>query len=123
MNPPADRFPGADDPSEAGAFLAGTRPVAANAAARLVSDARDRHHERTVRQLAARLEAVAGVTERSLAGARPLAPQVLALEAATRHAVELGVLARDEAEAIWAEVADRHPGVAWCRAGCADLAA
>ncbi|MDQ3859423.1 MAG: hypothetical protein M3327_13440 [Actinomycetota bacterium] len=88
-----------------------------------MTHARDRHHERTARLLAARLEAVAGVTERSLTGARPLAPQVLALEAATRHAVELDVLSRDEADAIWAEVAHRHPGVPWCRAGCPGLAA
>ena len=81
------------------------------------------HHDRTVRLLAARLEAAAGVTERSLVGARPLEPHVLALEAATRHAVDLDLLSRDEAEAIWAEVAKRHPAVPWCRAGCPGLAA
>ncbi len=81
------------------------------------------HHERIVRLLAARLDAVAGVTERSLVGARPLEPHVLALEAATRHAVELDLLSRDEAEAIWAGVAQRHPDVAWCRSGCPGLVA
>ena len=81
------------------------------------------HHERTVRLLAARLDAVAGVTERSLVGARRLEPHVLALEAATRHAVELELLSPDEAQAIWTQVAERHPAVAWCRGGCPGLAA
>jgi transcription elongation GreA/GreB family factor len=84
---------------------------------------RQAHQERTMRLLEARLEALAAVTERSLSGARPVAAQILALEAATRHAVRLHVLSRDEAGAIWASVAERHPSVAWCQAGCPSLAA
>jgi hypothetical protein len=86
---------------------------------------RDRqgHHDRTVRLLEARLEALAAVTERSLSGPRPVAAQILALEAATRHAVQLRVLSSDEAGAIWASVAERHPSVGWCQAGCPSLAA
>jgi hypothetical protein len=78
---------------------------------------RQRHHERTARLLEARLEALAGVTERSLSGPRPVDRQIIALEAATRHAVELRLLSRDEAGAIWASVAERHPSVGWCRRG------
>jgi hypothetical protein len=86
---------------------------------------RDRrvHHDRTVRLLEARLEALAGVTERCLSGPRPVDPQVFALEAATRHAVELRLLSRDEAGAIWASVGERHPSVGWCQGGCPGLAA
>lgn len=73
------------------------------------------HHDRTVRLLECRLEALAGVSERSLAGPRPLEREVLAVEAATRHAVELRLVSAEEAEAIWAAVARRHPGVRWCR--------
>jgi hypothetical protein len=72
---------------------------------------------RTARLLEARLEWLAGIAERSPAGARPLDPGVLAVEAATRHAVGLGLLSPDEASAIWAAVARRHPGVPWCRDG------
>ena len=81
------------------------------------------HHDRTVRLLEARLEWAADVTERSLSGARLLDRHVVALEAATRHAVELEVVSPDEARAIWAAVAGRHPTVPWCRAGCSGLAA
>ena len=80
-------------------------------------------HDRTLRLLAARLEAVADVTERCLSGSRAVEHQVLALEAATRHAVRLAVLSEDEAQALWADVAERHPAVSWCRAGCRTLAA
>ena len=74
-------------------------------------------HDRTARLLEARLDWLAGMAERSPAGARPLEPRVLAAEAATRHAVVLGLLAPADARAIWARVARRHPGVAWCREG------
>lgn len=83
----------------------------------------DRHHDRTVRLLELRLEALADVSERSLSGARPLDRRVLAAEAATRHAVELELLSREEAGRIWAAVARRHPGVRWCQSGCPGLAA
>lgn len=84
---------------------------------------REIHHERTVRLLEYRLETVASATERSLSGPRPLEHQVLAIEAATRHAVRLDVLTPQEAQRIWADVGRRHPGVAWCRSGCSGLAA
>ena len=73
------------------------------------------HHDRTARLLEARLEILAGACERSLSGGRPLDGHVLAVEAATRHAIELEVLTADEAGEIWASVARRHPAVAWCR--------
>ena len=66
---------------------------------------------------------MAGLTERSLSGPRSVEIQVLALEAATRHAVDLDLFSRDEAGALWAEVAERHPAVPWCRDGCPGLAA
>ena len=75
------------------------------------------HHHRTIRLLESRLEALAGASERSLCGPRPLDRRVLAVEAATRHAVELQLLSREEAGAIWAAVARRHPLVRWCQAG------
>jgi len=80
-------------------------------------------HDRALRLLEARLELVAGLTERSLSGRRSVEAQVLALEAATRHAVALQLVTREEANALWAGVAQRHPGVPWCRDGCPGLAA
>jgi hypothetical protein len=80
------------------------------------------HHDRTVRLLEWQLEALANVTERLLSG-RPNDRQVVALEAATRHAVELELLSREEAGGIWNAVAKRHPGVRWCQGGCPGLAA
>jgi hypothetical protein len=77
------------------------------------------HHDRTVRLLERRLEVLADASERSLSGPRPLERQVLGVEAATRHAVELNLLSPDEAGAIWAAVASRHPSVRWCQAGYA----
>jgi hypothetical protein len=78
-------------------------------------------HDRTVRLLERRLEVLADVSERSLSGARPLERHVLALEAATRHAVALELLSDEEARHIWAAVARRHPTVDWCQVGCAGL--
>jgi hypothetical protein len=78
-------------------------------------------HDRTARLLEVRLEILAGVSERSLSGQRPLERHVLAMEAATRHAVALEVLSQEEARRIWAAVARRHPGVRWCQAGCPGL--
>ena len=73
-------------------------------------------HDRTVRLLEARLEALAAATERHLCMPRPHEGEVLALELATRHAVALHVVTEDEAVAIWSGVAERHPTVRWCRA-------
>lgn len=80
-------------------------------------------HDRTVRLLEARLEALAAATERHLCAARAHEGEVLALELATRHAIALSVVSADEAMAIWAAVAARHPAVRWCRAAADDLAA
>jgi hypothetical protein len=80
-------------------------------------------HDRTVRLLEAKLEALAAATERHLCSARPHEGEALALETATHHAVALRVVSAGEAVAIWCAVAERHPTVRWCRAGAADLAA
>jgi hypothetical protein len=77
-------------------------------------DPNDRH-DRIVRLLAVRLEALARVSERSLAGVRPLEPDVLRAAVATRYAIELNLLSLEEADEIWAEVARRHPDADWCR--------
>jgi hypothetical protein len=91
----------------------------------MAEDRTDRQlrHDRTLRLLESRLEALAAATERLLCTPRPHEGEVLALEAATRHAVALAVLSADEAAAVWDAVAERHPGVRWCRADCRDLAA
>ena len=66
--------------------------------------------ERTERLLAGRLEEVACSLERSRAGAH--AEVVLErLSAATAHAVSLRLLSRTRADAIWTDVADRHPAL------------
>ena len=82
----------------------------------------EHRHDRTVRLLEARLEALARVSERALAGSESLEPSVLRAAAATRHAIELELLSLEEAGAIWAQVARRHPHATWCRRGF-DIAA
>ncbi len=72
------------------------------------------HHDRTVRLLEARLEAIARVSDHSLSGLL-VDRQVLAAVTATRHAVELELITRGEADEIWARVAQRHPDAHWCR--------
>jgi hypothetical protein len=74
-------------------------------------------HDRTVRQLEARLEALALASERRPAVERLLERQIIATVAATRHAVALELITSDEAGAIWAGVASRHPTANWCAAG------
>ena len=78
-------------------------------------------HDRTARLLELRLEVLADRTERSLSGPRSVARDILAVEAATRHAVALEVLSQEEAGEIWAKVAERHPNVPWCQSGCPGL--
>ncbi len=80
-------------------------------------------HDRTARLLESRLEVLADRTERSLSGPRSVARDVLAVEAATRHAVALELLSHEEAGEIWAKVAKRHPSVRWCQSGWPDLLA
>jgi hypothetical protein len=72
-------------------------------------------HDRTVRILEARLEALALVSERALTGSRRFDRQILGAAAATRHAVALRLLSAEEAGEIWAGVARRHPDASWCR--------
>jgi hypothetical protein len=71
---------------------------------------------RTARLLEARLEALAVASERSFEGERPFDRQILGVEAATRHAVALELLSPEQAGAIWAGVARRHPDALWCQA-------
>lgn len=73
-------------------------------------------HDRTVRLLEARLEGLASVCERA-PGTHRFDAQVAALTGATRRAVELELLSAEEARAVWAAVAVRHPAAAWCQAG------
>jgi hypothetical protein len=72
-------------------------------------------HDRTVRILEARLEALALVCERAPAVGASLDRQILGATAATRHAVALELLSPEEAGQIWAGVAQRHPRAWWCR--------
>lgn len=70
---------------------------------------------RTARLLEARLETLAAASERSLEGEGTLDSQILGVAAATRHAVALELLSLEQAGAIWAGVARRHPDARWCR--------
>lgn len=72
-------------------------------------------HDRTVRLLEARLEALAVVSQRVPGSGRSYDRHILGAAAATRHAVALHLLSSEEAGAIWADVARRHPGASWCR--------
>jgi hypothetical protein len=74
-------------------------------------------HDRTVRLLAARLDGLAVASMRTPGGERIVRHHILAAIAATRHAVDLGLLSTAEADSIWAEVAERHPDARWCRLG------
>ena len=80
-------------------------------------------HDRTLRLLEARLEALADACERAPRGERRFEPEIDAAVAATRHAVALGLISADEGGAVWADVARRHPRAAWCRRGPRLLAA
>lgn len=74
-------------------------------------------HDRTLRLLEARLETLALASQRSPRGGQPFERQIVAAVAATRHAVALELISSEEAGAIWATVASRYPGAAWCRTG------
>jgi hypothetical protein len=71
-------------------------------------------HDRTVRLLAARLETLAVASIRVPGGERAYRDHILAAVAATRHAIALELLSPEEAGAIWAQVATRHPEAGWC---------
>jgi hypothetical protein len=73
-------------------------------------------HDRTVRLISARLEEIAVTEARRPCLARDLERSAHGAAAATRHAVELSLISRGEADAIWAAVAERHPAVALLRA-------
>jgi hypothetical protein len=77
-------------------------------------DARARH-DRTLRLLEARLEGLAEACERSPRGERRYEREIAAATAATRHAIDLGLISADEAGAVWAAVSGRHPAAGWCR--------
>jgi len=73
-------------------------------------------HDRTVRLLEARLEALAVVSARVPGSERSYHRHILGVVAATKHAVRLELLSAEEADEIWASVARRHPQAGWCRA-------
>lgn len=77
-------------------------------------DERSRH-DRTVRLLETRLEALAAACERAPHGERRYEREIAAAVAATRHAVALALISTGEADAIWASAAQRHPDALWCR--------
>ena len=79
-------------------------------------DERSRH-DRTIRLLEARLEALAVASEQRPRGEQRLDREIVAAVAATRHAVALALISTDEADAVWAAVARRHPHARWCRLG------
>lgn len=79
-------------------------------------DERSRH-DRTIRLLEARLDALAAVSERAPRGERRYDREIVAAAAATRHAVALALISTEEAAAVWASVARRHPNARWCRLG------
>jgi hypothetical protein len=79
-------------------------------------DERSRH-DRTIRLLEGRLEALAAVCERAPRGERRYEREIVAVVAATQHAVALALISTEEAGAVWATVARRHPDARWCRDG------
>ena len=79
-------------------------------------DERSRH-DRTIRLLEARLEALAAASERRPRAEQRLDREIVAVIAATRHAVALALISTDEADTVWAAVARRHPHARWCRLG------
>ena len=72
-------------------------------------------HDRTLRLLEARLEALASACERTPRGDRRFETEIAAAAAATRHAVELGLISPPEANSVWAAVTRRHPDAPWRR--------
>jgi hypothetical protein len=74
-------------------------------------------HDRTIRLLEARLEALAAACDRRPRGEQRLDREIVAAVAATRHAVALDLISSAEADAVWGSVAERHPRARWCRVG------
>ena len=81
------------------------------------SDMNSARHDRTVRLLAAELEAVALAGERASLRACDIETQILRLATATRNAVTLEVISVEEADRIWTSAVEQHPLVAWRPAG------
>jgi hypothetical protein len=74
-------------------------------------------HERTLRLLETRLEWLAALCERTPSGARRYDREIVGVAAATKHAVALALITNEEAGAVWADVARRHPHASWCTEG------
>jgi hypothetical protein len=74
-------------------------------------------HDRTLRLLEARLEALAGASARDPRGELRFEREIAAAVAATKHAIALELISAEEAGAVWSRVAGRHPEVTWCRVG------
>lgn len=77
----------------------------------------DIRHDRTIALLGARLETIALAVERRAERNPELESHVLRAAMATRNAVLLELISREEADHIWAEAAARHPGVSWASRG------
>ena len=77
-------------------------------------DADDRH-DRTVRLLEAKLEALARAAEQPLSRRRSLEDEMLRAAVATHRAIALELLSSEEARQIWTTVARRHPNAPWSR--------
>ena len=77
-------------------------------------DANDRH-DRTVRLLEAKLEALARAAEQPLSRRRSLEDEMLRAAVATHRAIALELLSSEEARQIWTTVARRHPNAPWSR--------
>jgi hypothetical protein len=71
-------------------------------------------HVRTARLLEAKLETLALASARVERAERSFDVHIVQARAATRNAVDLRLLSPEEAGAIWAAVAERHPGAGWC---------
>ncbi|MDQ3890208.1 MAG: hypothetical protein M3312_06605 [Actinomycetota bacterium] len=74
---------------------------------------RGTHGKRTLRLLESKLEVLAHVSSRPLARGRLVESQLECVAAATRRAVELGLVSREEADEIWERVVARHPDGGW----------
>jgi hypothetical protein len=74
-------------------------------------------HDRTLRLLEGRLDALARASERQPRGELRFQREIAATVAATKHAIDLELITAEEAGAVWARVAGRHPDAAWCRTG------
>ncbi len=77
----------------------------------------DTRHDRTMTLLAARLETIGLAVERRAERNPEIESHVLRAAMATRNAVLLELISREEADRVWADAAERHPGVSWAARG------